>query len=158
MKAATEGPNRFVRAIGRPARLANTLTKATPAAARRAISRLCWGIVFVFIAWDLYLMKDGIPDNTWSEVMRSAGGRYPVVPWLLGLLLGHLFHPQDNPEPLVDREAAGTVLVVLTLALVLLGSASAAWPLWWAGALALAGFIVGQVLWPMGRKTKDWQW
>jgi hypothetical protein len=110
------------------------------------------------IAWDVYLAADAVPGNTWSEVMRSAGSRYPLLPWLLGVLLGHLFHPRDQPEPLFDRETATTLLTVLTFGLVGLGYASFTLPPWLAGPLTLAGLIAGCWFWPMGRKSENWQW
>ena len=158
MKQAVQAPNPFVRAVGAPARVANRVSQSTLAGTRRQVSRLCWAILIGLIAWDLYLEGDATPDNTWSEVMRGASGRYPVLPWLLGLLLGHLFHPQDSPEPVVDREAAASVLAVGTFAFIGLGFASVAWPVWWAGALALVGLFAASLLWPMERRTEDWRW
>lgn len=41
--------------------------------------------------WDAWVLVQGRPDDTVSHVMIGWSQRYPLLPLLIGLLLGHLF-------------------------------------------------------------------
>lgn len=54
------------------------------------------GVAAVVIgAWDLYARRE--PGATVSEVVLNAALRHPLVPFMLGVLMGHLFWPQLLP-------------------------------------------------------------
>ena len=44
------------------------------------------------IAWDLYARKK--PGATISEVLLGSAKQSPILPFLFGVLMGHLFFPQ----------------------------------------------------------------
>lgn len=46
-------------------------------------------VVFVLLAWDVYLMADSKKGNTISEIMRRLGAKSRLIPFLWGLLMGH---------------------------------------------------------------------
>lgn len=49
------------------------------------------GVAALLIAWDVFVFaKRG---KTISEVMRDAGRAYPILAFLLGVLIGHWFFP-----------------------------------------------------------------
>lgn len=57
-----------------------------------------WAIAGVALAlglWDLYARR--YPGGTLSEVLLSSARAAPLVPFLFGVLMGHLFWPQE-PE------------------------------------------------------------
>lgn len=47
-------------------------------------------------AWDLYARKYG--GGTISEVMLSSARQSPLLPFLFGVLCGHLWWPQEVPK------------------------------------------------------------
>ena len=44
------------------------------------------------IGWDLYVWQ--VPNGTISEVVLGWARLHPIVPFLFGVLMGHLFWPQ----------------------------------------------------------------
>ena len=52
-------------------------------------------LIFVFIAVDVKLYKDKVPGNTYSEIIRNTGNRWPAFRIMflvsVGVLLGHWF-------------------------------------------------------------------
>jgi uncharacterized integral membrane protein len=48
--------------------------------------------IALLIAWDIYAATS--PAGSISEVMLGWSQKYPVVPFLFGVLCGHLFVPQ----------------------------------------------------------------
>jgi hypothetical protein len=109
------------------------------------------------VLWDVYLAADGPRGNTWSEVMREASIRNPVLPWLFGAFLAHLFHFRDGLRPALDQDAARTLMVVLTLGLVGIGFAGLEVPGWVLAALVILGMVAGHLLWPKLRQG-EWHW
>jgi hypothetical protein len=65
---------------------------------RKIIARAIPLVVAVVIAVDVWLAVDGRPGNTYSEILRRWGDRWPVLVGALafgmGLLLGHWFGEQ----------------------------------------------------------------
>lgn len=57
-----------------------------------AVTRLiiCF-IVFVVAAWDAFLMLKGHNDATFSVVLYRAAREFPVIPFVFGVLCGHIF-------------------------------------------------------------------
>jgi len=54
-------------------------------------------VVTVFLAaWDVYCRK--FPGGTISEVMLTGARSHPVLPFLCGVLGGHLFWFQEVPK------------------------------------------------------------
>jgi uncharacterized membrane protein YobD (UPF0266 family) len=48
------------------------------------------GTILVLI-WDVYLYLDKIKDNTISQVVIKRSKEQPVIPLLIGALIGHWF-------------------------------------------------------------------
>jgi hypothetical protein len=44
-------------------------------------------------AWDIFSAYRGYESSTISEVVQDWSTRWPVLPLLIGVLLGHLFWP-----------------------------------------------------------------
>jgi hypothetical protein len=107
-------------------------------------------IVGVLIIVDIWLAVDRTVGNTWSELLREASRHTLFVPWSLGVLMGHWFHPGDDFAPLVGG-ASIWILMGLSAVLVALGLVlrfvykyePPAWP--W----VFGGMVVGALLWPV---------
>lgn len=48
-------------------------------------------VVLIAIVWDLWLVKDGIGGNTISEVIKASAYKHPIIPFFIGVLIGHWF-------------------------------------------------------------------
>lgn len=44
------------------------------------------------VAWEIYTLVNDEPNDTISEVVAFFG-RHPIVPFLVGVLIGHWFWP-----------------------------------------------------------------
>jgi len=53
-------------------------------------------IGFALIAWDVYARA--YPGGTVSEVVLGGAMRHPILPFLSGVLCGHLFWFQQVPK------------------------------------------------------------
>ncbi len=146
-------PSKLWRTVGAPTRIAKSVQKRH----RRPLLWTCWAIVFVLIVWDIYLARDGVGGNTWSEVLRADGRQHLILPWFLGAIAAHLFHGQDDLRPIVDPDAASTLMGSLALVLILLGFSPLTFPTWFMGIAALLGSVSAYLLWPKLR-TGEWNW
>jgi predicted transporter len=54
-------------------------------------------LVFVAIAFDVFIGFRRGQTNTISHQLLSIGQRYPILPLAIGVLLGHIFWPQASP-------------------------------------------------------------
>lgn len=125
-------------------------------AAQRPAAALCWIILGALILWDIALAMDDIEGNTWSEVTRVAGERFPVIPFMLGALVGHLFHPFGPDRCHVPHDAARTSLSALCLVFALGGAFGV--PLPGSSTVNMAlGLLAGAALWP-GCREEGWRW
>lgn len=96
------------------------------------------------------------PESS-SEIVRAirSSGGTAFVAWTVGLFVGHWFHPGEASEPMLGLPGppwnyalfGGLTLLVglFTLVVVDAGSASD----WLPTTLAVAGFGVGSLLWPV---------
>lgn len=89
--------------------------------------------------------------------MRSAGENYPSLPWILGAFLSHLFHPKDDLQPIIEADAAKTVMVTLTLFIFTLGWLGPPLNGWQIALTALLGMTAAYLLWPKNRLA-EWHW
>ena len=48
-------------------------------------------IVAVVAAWDVYVIYQGQQEATFSVVLYESSRRWPVIPFVLGFLCGHIF-------------------------------------------------------------------
>lgn len=48
-------------------------------------------VVGVLIVYDIYAYKVRGSDTTISVQMYEAGKKYPIIPFLLGVVFGHIF-------------------------------------------------------------------
>lgn len=48
----------------------------------------------VLIAWDVYVAANPTPGDTISEITLGFAMRHPVLPFVVGVVCGHLFWPQ----------------------------------------------------------------
>jgi len=51
-------------------------------------------ITLLLVAWDVYAATNKERGDTVSEVVLGFARRHPVIPFLLGVLMGHLLWPQ----------------------------------------------------------------
>ncbi len=140
-------------ALGGPTRV----VKRLPMRSREPIWVACWIFIWVMVVWDVFLALDAVDGNTWSEVMRAASVGNPVLPWLFGILIGHLYHHRDDLAPIFDSDAAESVLMLLTLLLIVAGFVFNGLDGWQVTVMALAGIAAGYLLWPKHRQA-EWHW
>ena len=54
----------------------------------------------VLMVWDVYVVFSPEPGDTVSEVTLYFAQRHPVIPFLAGVVCGHLFWPQHVRPPI----------------------------------------------------------
>lgn len=131
----------------------------------QAVKALCALAAVVLIVFDFQLLEDGIEGNTWSELMRTYGQTQWGLPWLCGVLIGHLFHRDDEVAPAfkLTADEAYNVMFWLTGLVLLFGTG-----MWAVGyqppevamtLVAVLGCAAGYYLWPLNRKDDPaWTW
>ena len=128
------------------------------------VNLLCWVAVLALVAYDILLVIDSRIDGTWSVLMRKYGRSRLILPWLCGVLIGHLFHSQDDQRPWFNLSAAHAYNLIFTLSLLFwlesIVAAAMKWdfPDYVMTITAAAGVVAGCTLWPMRRKTENWSW
>lgn len=74
-------------------------------AMRIALSALLLSAGLIVGIWDIYVTARDEPEHTVSATMYDWATRWPVLPFVLGIIVGHLFWPhfprQINPAPVV---------------------------------------------------------
>lgn len=48
-------------------------------------------ITILILMFDLWLYNDGVEGNTISQVVIKYSYKYPMIPFVLGVLLGHWY-------------------------------------------------------------------
>jgi hypothetical protein len=48
----------------------------------------------LLIGWDIYVAANPTPGDTISEITLAFAQKHPVLPFALGVIMGHLFWPQ----------------------------------------------------------------
>lgn len=49
----------------------------------------------ILIAWDIVVATNSVKGDTISEILLNFARHHPVVPFLFGVLMGHLFWSQN---------------------------------------------------------------
>lgn len=132
----------------------------------QAVKLICAIGAVALIFLDVLLLDDGIAGNTWSELMRTYGRAQWVLPWLCGVLIGHLFHQADEAQPAGNLTApeAYNAMFWLTVIVLIIGSAlsvsGGAVPEVAMTLVAALGCAAGYALWPLNRKENGppWEW
>ncbi len=57
-----------------------------------------FGIIVIIAAFDLVIIHWFPKNKSISLVILEISTRYPIIPFLLGALLGHLFWPHQHPR------------------------------------------------------------
>lgn len=48
----------------------------------------------VLIGWDIWVAVNDTPGDTISELALAFAGKHPILPFAVGVIVGHLFWPQ----------------------------------------------------------------
>jgi hypothetical protein len=119
----------------------------------RFMAWLLFSIATVLMVWDVFLATNGQPGDTWSEQARIGAPLFPVLPWFLGAMVGHMFPLLGHRPRLFGRDAAAgamgwlTALVILWSGLIQFGvDLPIAPPAIWL--TALGGMGASYLLWP----------
>ena len=100
------------------------------------------------IVLEIWAARDKSPGNTPSELIRWLSRYTAILPWAVGVLNGHWFHPWDDLDGVLG---SASIWVLIGLSLVVL-----AWrvvlrsrTVWGAWIWAVLGTIAGTFLWPV---------
>jgi hypothetical protein len=55
---------------------------------------IIWVAIVALIAWDLFMVANGKPGDTISEVMLQQAQRHPILAFAMGVVAGHLYWGQ----------------------------------------------------------------
>lgn len=106
-------------------------------------------VILLLVISDIVLANDSTADNAPSQILRAVSRYTVVVPFGLGVLMGHWFHPVDDFEPILGARSP-LYLAILGVAFGIAGiffgwkrRGLPAWP--W----AVAGAVLGALLWPV---------
>lgn len=104
------------------------------------------GVILLFaigiIGWDLYVVKNEIKGDTVSALIYEASLKLSFIPYLIGVLMGHLFWPKKKSE-LIDNDAVKGLFVCLYLTTVPLTFDVLNLLLWKQEVVPLAGLLLG---------------
>jgi hypothetical protein len=53
------------------------------------VTIICIAVTCALIAWDIFLAADKIDGNTISAIITNAAKNHPMIPFVLGVLIGH---------------------------------------------------------------------
>lgn len=117
------------------------------------VSLVLFLVIVVLSLWDVVLATNSRSGDTWSEQARLAAPTLPILPWVLGAMVGHIF-PWGRRSVLSNKEASGGTMALFTGAILLwtaLIQAGVELPVtpsaFWV--VALLGVGSAYVLWPM---------
>jgi hypothetical protein len=63
--------------------------------AKKTIIRLSI-LAAIVIGWDIFLANNAPDGDTISESVLYVAHRHPALPFILGVIMGHLFWPQKS--------------------------------------------------------------
>jgi|GEM_PF-2179965 len=106
---------------------------------------LIWSVIATAIVWDIIAAIEPTPRDTISTVSLEYFWKRPVIPFFLGILIGHMSWPLDHePNHLKISIPILAVLCIGVLILDLGGYIPRTIPM----LIVLVGVICGHLLWP----------
>jgi hypothetical protein len=64
----------------------------------RITTLLIFAAIVLLGGWDIYVASNNVPGDTISEVILAASLNRPVIPFVSGVVCGHLFWPQTKDK------------------------------------------------------------
>ncbi len=52
-----------------------------------------YGSIIVLVVYDIFILLDKGVDQTISSVLLKISKNYPIIPFALGIVFGHIFWP-----------------------------------------------------------------
>jgi len=105
-------------------------------------------LFLILILLDIWGALDSKPGNTPSELIRWLSRYTAIIPWALGVLLGHWFHPWDGLDGIFGS-ASTWVLIGVSVVVLAARIFFRQKPLWDAWIWAALGVLAGTFLWPV---------
>ena len=108
-------------------------------------------VLLYILGSDVIFLMDGVEGNTYSELIRKAGGIITFIPWAWGGLGGHFFHAGwgqiiKSPSNIAIMCWLSVVITILGWGLTKSGFVYSNW-------IPYASFLLGSVaigrLWPV---------
>lgn len=65
---------------------------------RRVTIILLVAFVVVLAGWDIFAAAEPTAGDTISELVLATARRHPVLPFVVGIICGHLFWPQGETQ------------------------------------------------------------
>jgi len=120
---------------------------------RKLTACIFLAFVFALIAWDIVVAVNNAPGDTISEIVLSWAGRFCVVPFAAGTLMGHIFWTLEKKP---SRWLTIPILLVVTACLLVWDivtvceiseSICKVWLAKHPAVLLLVGVVCGHFLW-----------
>ena len=102
------------------------------------------GLVF-YIVWDIIIKVEPTKNDTISAIIRDAGRNFLLLPFALGVCIGHWFWGGGT---LNVSLLAGSAIAVLILSIVLIAKKIKS-PVWAKMLTVASGMCVGHFFWSM---------
>lgn len=129
---------------------------------RKATAGLLVTFASILLVWDIYVAHNTIADDTISELLRDVSYHWWSLPFILGIVMGHLFwnQPEGDRKSVGDRAKDFWWRVFPLGALMLTRDlVNLVWALptfAYVNLIAfVGGFLVGARWWPQAEATKE---
>ena len=129
---------------------------------RKVTGALLASFALILLFWDVAVAFNDVRDDTISELLRDLSHRWYTLPYIMGVIMGHLFWNRAASE-MYEQKAhllrffiavGGTTVIFLARDIVGLFFVLPSWPQ--ANlVLVVTGFLVGAVWWPQKLPEKE---
>lgn len=101
------------------------------------------------VGLDFWFVFDGIRENTWSEIIRRYAELSVLIPYIMGVLMGHWFHPFEEGGQFYTARMLGLVgiTVAAIIASIFIRIYWLPFPNWLLITSVLVGMFSGLMLW-----------
>jgi hypothetical protein len=55
-------------------------------------------VIAIIAIWDIFILVEDTPGDTFTAIISYYAGKHPIIPFLAGVCIGHLFWPHAKSE------------------------------------------------------------